>query len=47
MEENFNLVAMVIIAAIAWANLAYQAGKRKGHLEGRKAVRKHYERVGR
>jgi hypothetical protein len=45
MEENFNTVAMLIIAAIAWAKLSYDAGKRKGNLEGRKAVRKHYERV--
>ena len=47
MEENFNTVAMLIIAAIAWAKLSYDAGKRKGYLEGRKAVRKHYEQVGR
>ena len=47
MEENINLVAMIIIASILWVKLAYDAGKRKGHLEGRKAVRKYYEQVGR
>ena len=47
MEENFNTVVMLIIAAVIWAKFSYDAGKRKGYLEGRKAVRKYYEQVGR
>jgi hypothetical protein len=45
MEENFNYAFMIGLASILWVKLAYDAGKRKGNLEGRKAVRKHYERV--
>jgi hypothetical protein len=47
MEENFNVVVMMFIASLLWVKLAYDAGKRAGHLEGRKAVRKYYEQVGR
>jgi hypothetical protein len=47
MEENFNYAFMIGLASILWVKLAYDAGKRAGHLEGRKAVRKYYEQVGR
>jgi hypothetical protein len=47
MEENFNFPVMITIAAILWIKLSYDAGKRKGYIEGRKAVRKQYEQVGR
>ena len=38
---------MVFVAMILWVKLAFDAGRRKGYLEGRKAVRRHYEQVGR
>ena len=47
MEENFNFVVMMFIAEFIWAKLSYDAGKRKGYLDGRKAVRKQYEQAGR
>jgi hypothetical protein len=47
MEENFNYAFMVGLASILWIKVAYDAGRRKGYLEGRKAVRKYYEQVGR
>jgi len=45
MEENVNVIVGLIVGAVLWCKLSYDAGKRKGVLEGRKAVRKHYERV--
>ena len=47
MEENVNVIVGLIVGAVLWCKLSYDAGRRKGHLEGRKAVRKHYEQVGR
>ena len=45
MDENVNVIVGLIVGAVLWCKLSYDAGKRKGYLEGRKAVRKHYERV--
>ena len=45
MEENVNVIVGLIVGAVLWCKLSYDAGKRKGYFEGRKAVRKHYERV--
>ena len=45
MEENVNVIVGLIVGAVLWCKLSYDVGKRKGYLEGRKAVRKHYERV--
>ena len=47
MEENVNVIVGLIVGAVLWCKLSYDAGKRKGYLEGRKAVRKYYEQVGR
>ena len=45
--EHINFTAMVFVAMALWVKLAFDAGRRKGYLEGRKAVRRHYEQVGR
>lgn len=45
-DNDWQNLASIIAVAVAWHYMGFRAGHTKGYIEGRKAVRKHYEQVG-